>query len=117
MFGSSSRQLPHSYPAGPNKHGSYRTSANEEVSENARDAASTPRRSSTSVTTENHGVGGSTPPLAILKSAACVGDASSTAGARERIGSKGLRGAQKGVPHAGATWGHRAPSPGRPHQT
>src|SRR5439155_14669670 len=72
MFGSSSRQLPHSYPAGPNKHGSYRTSANEEVSENARDAASTPRRSSTSVTTENHGVGGSTPPLAILKSAACV---------------------------------------------
>src|SRR5206468_11609529 len=49
---------------GPNKHGSYRTSANEEVSEKARDAASTPRRSSTSVTTENHGVGGSTPPLA-----------------------------------------------------
>src|SRR5438876_4066440 len=64
MFGSSSRQLPHSYPAGPNKHGSYRTSANEEVSENTEDAALTPRRSSTSVTTENHGVGGSTPPLA-----------------------------------------------------
>src|SRR2546425_10449401 len=29
MFGSSGRQLPHSYPVGPNKHGSYRTSANE----------------------------------------------------------------------------------------